>query len=445
MNLSNNKMNKICTSGTWELCNNDKCGYCFNRSFASHPKSMYWSKKNSLQSRRAFKSSQKKFIFDCNICKHEFSDTLGHITNSDRWCPYCACKLLCVDGNCKYCYNKSFASHPRCEYWSNKNKCMPKDVFKSTHNKYLFNCDVCKHEFLLSIAHVTNENKWCPYCGNRKICTIETCEYCYNKSFASHPRSVHWSDKNKVNPRDVSKNNNKKYLFECNICKHEFCDTLNHITASDRWCPYCASRILCDIDDCRYCFNRSFASHPKVTQWSDKNKVKPRDVFKGSQTKYLFNCTKCFKEFEKPLHVISRSDCPLCFNKTELKLLNSLTDLGYTVKTQFKFNECVNSETNRKLPFDFLIDEYKIIVELDGGQHFKQVMNWKSPEEQQRTDKYKMKRANENGYTVIRILQNDVWNDKNNWLKKLESHIYLHERPQKIYIASDNSYEVYSC
>ena len=37
----------------------------------------------------------------------------------------------------------------------------------------------------------------------------------------------------------------------------------------------------------------------------------------------------------------------------------------------------------------------KIIIELDGPQHFIQIMNWKSPEETRKGDIYKMKCAGE--------------------------------------------------
>ena len=50
-------------------------------------------------------------------------------------------------------------------------------------------------------------------------------------------------------------------------------------------------------------------------------------------------------------------------------------------------------------------------VELDGPQHFTQVANWRSPELQHQQDLFKTKCANENGYSVIRVLQTDVVNE----------------------------------
>jgi very-short-patch-repair endonuclease len=73
----------------------------------------------------------------------------------------------------------------------------------------------------------------------------------------------------------------------------------------------------------------------------------------------------------------------------------------------------------RHLPYDFVLSEDKIIIELDGLQHFEQVSNWQSPEETHLNDVYKMKCANENGYSVIRLLQTDVFYDTYDWLNEL--------------------------
>jgi very-short-patch-repair endonuclease len=75
------------------------------------------------------------------------------------------------------------------------------------------------------------------------------------------------------------------------------------------------------------------------------------------------------------------------------------------------------------LPFDFILEEQKIIIEQDGPQHFKQISNWQSPELTKINDIYKMKCANENGYSVIRLLQKDIWHDRYDWLQELLENI----------------------
>jgi hypothetical protein len=56
---------------------------------------------------------------------------------------------------------------------------------------------------------------------------------------------------------------------------------------------------------------------------------------------------------------------------------------------------------------------------LDGKQHFVQVSNWQSPEENQLNDNLKNKLALENGYRMIRICQQIVLNNLEEWDKKL--------------------------
>ena len=60
-----------------------------------------------------------------------------------------------------------------------------------------------------------------------------------------------------------------------------------------------------------------------------------------------------------------------------------------------------------------------MIIELDGEQHFEYISCWHDNEnsyiEQHESDVYKMKKANEKGYSVIRLLTKDVREDKNNW------------------------------
>ncbi len=114
--------------------------------------------------------------------------------------------------------------------------------------------------------------------------------------------------------------------------------------------------------------------------------------------------------------------CGICKNKPEKILYEYLKDIykEYKIELQTRFSWC---RKKLNLPYDFLINELKIIIELDGPQHFKQISNWQSPEIQQEIDTFKNNNAIENGYTLIRILQTDVCNNKNNWQEKLNNTI----------------------
>lgn len=90
----------------------------------------------------------------------------------------------------------------------------------------------------------------------------------------------------------------------------------------------------------------------------------------------------------------------------------------FTITCQAKFDWCV-SEKGNCLLFDFWIEELDLLIELDGDQHFRQVLNWKPPEVTQSRDIRKMLDALQNGFHVIRIYQEDVWRDLNGWEEDL--------------------------
>lgn len=395
----------------------------YERSFASHEKAKYWSKKNGeVKPENVFKSSHKEYWFDCDKCDHDFEKGLNSVVGG-TWCPYCKNQKLCKE-KCITCFNKSFASHDKANFWSKteNNDVNPRDVFKRTDKKYCFDCDKCSHCFDSSLNHITSEGTWCPYCKNKKLCEKEECVSCFNKSFASHEKAEFWSKENgDVKPRDVFKQSHKKYCFDCVKCSHCFDIGLSDITAG-HWCPYCVNQKLCKDDACISCFNKSFASHEKAKYWSEKNgDVNPRNVFKSARQGYQFDCDRCNDSFEKALYSIFAGRwCPFCKNKTELKLYDALKSIYPSIIRQFKQEWC---KKQTYLPFDFCILELKIIIELDGRQHFIQVSNWSSPEEQFENDKYKEKCANDNGYSMVRIIQEDVFNDTCDWLTKIVSSI----------------------
>jgi very-short-patch-repair endonuclease len=447
---------KLLNNDTWcpycaniKLCENNNCSTCFTKSFESHYKSKFFiEKKNNTIPRQIFLQSNNAYFFKCDKCLHTFKTYIYSIVNNHSWCSYCSTppKQLCSDNNCTLCLNKSFLSHEKSKYWSDKNNVKPRDIFVSTGKKYWFNCDKCKHVFKCKISTITIINgSWCPYCVNKQLCKNTDCKLCLNKSFLLHEKSKYLSIKNNINPRNIFINSADKYWFDCVICKHSFDCKIYNIT-SGRWCPYCSvpCKKLCDDIKCKFCFNKSFLSHNKSKYWSSKNNIEPRNVYLGSGKKYWFKCDDCFSEFETNLQsIVGGCWCPNCKNKTEKKLYIALLNIYPNIKCQYKVEWCKNKNC---LPFDFCIDEHKIIIELDGRQHFEQVSNWISPEINHKTDKFKMKCANENFYSVIRILQEDIYYDKYDWLSKIIKNIEKIKNNKCVknkYICYNNEYKIF--
>ncbi|ALH06785.1 endonuclease [Port-miou virus] len=335
---------------------------------------------------------------------------------------------LCAEEECEYCFKRSFASHKNAEFWSTeRNEKTPREVTKNSGRKVWFDCSVCKHSFDTTPGKVSNRGDFCPYCSSNRMCFSDDCGFCFEKSFASHEKAEFWSfEKNEVKPREIFRNANKKYWFECGSCKHSFDVSPNNVVGG-KFCPYCPNNKLCTSADCEICFKKSFANHKKAKFWSPKNQQSPREVFRSAKNKYLFVC-KRNHEFQIALYSISAGQwCAKCKNKTETKLLSFLEKHFGEVVHQFKVSWCKNPDTNKFMPFDFCVG--KTIIELDGPQHYEQVRNWKTPEVTQKNDRYKEDCAAKNGYSVLRILQEDVWEDKIDWRHLLLENIRDYDEP----------------
>ena len=147
-------------------------------------------------------------------------------------------------------------------------------------------------------------------------CENNDCQICFNKSFASHEKAKYWSNKNISNPRKEFKRTTKVFWFDCDCCTHDFSKSLDAIS-NKKWCPYCAHRKLCEDETCVECFNNSFASHRKSKYWSKKNKLHPRQIFTGTQTKFWFDC-KCGHDFKICLNMVGKNWCPYCCRTPKL-------------------------------------------------------------------------------------------------------------------------------
>jgi very-short-patch-repair endonuclease len=160
-------------------------------------------------------------------------------------------------------------------------------------------------------------------------------------------------------------------------------------------CPKCANNVTHEVNDF---IENAQKSHGNKYDYSQVNYI-------NNYTFINIICKEHGLFKQKPYSHVRGVGCPHCINKTEHKLWSLLKEIYPTVKRQFKVEWCKNK---RCLPYDFAIEEYKIIIELDGEQHFKQIANWKSPELQLEIDKYKINCANNNGYSVVRVLQKEV-------------------------------------
>jgi hypothetical protein len=229
--------------------------------------------------------------------------------------------------------------------------------------------------------------------------------------------------------------------FKC-TCLHTFLSSPSSIVAG-QWCPYCAKKKVCGRKNCDPCYVRSLASSIGDKHWSaDNGDVKPWQISKYSQKKCSIDCSGCNTTYKASAGNISQgTGCPKCINKSEKKLgvyFENSSEEEAIHQPKYEWCKSDYNGRNFKLPFDYSIENYKTIIELDGVQHFKDVKYFKlKAADVQQRDLFKMVRAIQNGYSVIRLLQEDVYFSRNNWEERLKLHLRKHPIPHVILLDSE--------
>ena len=407
----------MCNPHSKKTCGDTRCPTCFERSLASVPAAVKaWSTRNlHIRPIDSLKGSRFKVYLKCEDekCSHDYDISPFNYMVGKR-CPFCSkpARKLC-DEECSICYANSFATHAKSKYWSSNNLKLARQTHSFQNAPAEFDCDVCDHVLMISPANIMNEH-WCSYCAHQRVCGDDGCRMCHENSFASHAKSQNWSPKNLQTPREVIKGGRSRAFFDCE-CGHAFEANVSDITRG-RWCGFCSTppKYLCTDENCKKCYDKSFASHPKASYLLDKD---PRLIFCWQSEPERFQCERGHIWCTAPANVSRGTWCPSCKHKTERMVLEFLQRLYPDVEAECKYEWARWPATGRQLSFDFVIG--KAVIELDGDQHFIQVGKWKSPELTRERDLYRMRVSREHGFTIIRILQRDVSFNRYDWKTEL--------------------------
>jgi len=271
----------------------------------------------------------------------------------------------------------------------------------------------CLHEYQSTISNRTG-GSGCPYCSKpiKEICI-------HNSILITHPeiaKEWHPTKNENLYPDKIShgsKNENIWWLCPKTCtegCIHEYKSTPNNRCGINKQnCPFCCNQQICIHSSIVY-------THPNIAkEWhltKNDNKT-PCQFSKGNTSNNIWWI--CNEKHEYKALIKNRtngSGCPNCKHKTEMKLTEYLNKYMPDNITQ-----------ERKLcpgrSYDNISHSCKLVVELDGPQHFVNIPLWKNDSEKnQDIDVYKMKEAIYKGYRIIRILQEDVLKNNEAWLDK---------------------------
>lgn len=432
--------------------------YNFVKNYPDSARSIHPTKNHDIDfSKLTYNSEDTKVNWICLNsqecgCIHEY--LASPRTHLRYGCPFCSGRKVCLHKSIYYLFSELMN-----EWHPTKNDHLdPKTISRGSGVHAWWICSKksdcgCIHEYECEIKGRTLGDRGCPFCSsNRLLCEHQS----FGSLFSKLALEWHPTKNGNITPYDVLPGSSKKIWWLCDAaknvcgCLHEYEAILNHRTKSGgikgpTGCPFCSKPAS------RFCEHNSFeALHSELAkEWhpTKNGNLKPNMVSRGTD-KSVWWLADCGHEFEMKIteRTTQGHGCNLCIHpfKCEKIICDYLISVRNDVIKGFNPNWCRNGETGRLLPFDFLIKEYDLILELDGEQHFKNVKLWrKGYKETQTRDIYKMVCANERGYSMIRIKRNDVYKNLIDWKSILLEHIKSYDKVTNIFITRDDAYKEY--
>ena len=328
----------------------------------------------------------------------------------------------------RWCINNN--KQKMLELWDEElNKCSAFDIQKGSNHKYWFKCPRNLHESKqIKLLHLTcqNENVYCSKCNSFAQWGIDNLGEDFLEKYWDY-------SKNTINPWNINYGSHDKVWMFCQEKDYHGSYEIrcNSFSNGSR-CSYCGNFKLHKLDSLGNLF-------PQVLKiWSNKNKFSPFEIYPMSGKKAYFKCN-CGKHNDTyrtiSNTVINDFECPVCIKEKidsnlQLKVSNFINEnYNYTLLHE---NKCTinpkNPLSNNLLRFDNEIKELKLIIEVNGIQHYKltnfHILTSKksgtTPQEeleyQKWKDKYKQSYALKYGYYYLEI---PYWTEKDESYKQL--------------------------
>lgn len=284
--------------------------------------------------------------------------------------------------------------------------------YKTTEDKVELKCKNGHTFFQTPHHHLSGHG--CDYCA-RGVYILNT------EQFIEEARKVH-GDKYDYS-KSIFTGMNNHLIIKCPEHGEFQMVTLNHTTYG-RGCY-----------DCAQIRNGILSRKPLEKYIEDANKIynnkfdysRVHETYEKGDSKVNIGCPSC-----KQFFIIRAKDhldghqCKNCKNKTQIIFYEFLRNqYGDNMFIPEKiFEDCKNKNY---LPFDFYSEEMNIIIELDGRQHLEEVNIFRETlEVRQKIDFKKMYFLQSKNISLIRIFQEDVYENKYNWKNDIINNVNLH-------------------
>lgn len=198
----------------------------------------------------------------------------------------------------------------------------------------------------------------------------------------------------------------KWYKYRCNKCgwSDGWMEETNLI---NNGCAFCANKVIVEgVNDIP-------TTHPWMVKYFQGGYDEAKKYTYQSNRKINVICPDCGRISDRKIPICNLYNqgfsciCSDGFSFGHKFVYNMLLQLEKDFNPNVRFDWCVFEDLNKKGRFgeyDFVLEEYKIIIEVDGDFHRNDnLMNGQTKEYSKHVDDMKDKLANKNGYEVIRI------------------------------------------
>ena len=313
------------------------------------------------------------------------------------------------------------------------NNCSPQEVTYGSHgfnNKgYWFKCPKGNHDSeqknINNFTSVNEKSTECNQCNSFAQWGIDNiCSDFLNKYWD-------WNKNNElgINPWKISRRCHKRVWIKCQKKNyHDSYDIQCDTFVSGTRCSYCKGSKVHPLDSLGQYIINNYGKEFLDKIWSDKNNKSPFEYTPFSEQKIWWKCIdNKHDDYKRMIKNSNKQEfrCPKCVQKRKESLLQekvrlyleSLNNGQYVILHEYNCTIVpINPKTNKKLPFDNEIKELKLIIEVNGRQHYKELSGkWFDENfdlhKLQLHDRYKKFIAYKNGYEYIVI---PYWIDDDN-------------------------------
>lgn len=308
--------------------------------------------------------------------------------------------------NTKIPYSKTENFQKKLDEQRGKGKFLVIGEYQRNNIKVLIKCLKCNYKWEVLPMQLTRKNRptGCPSCSNN-----------IRKDTEMFKKEVFKWVGDEYTVLGEYQNNSTPVTMRHNKCGKEYSVRPNDFQQGYR-CPFCSH-------------GHTLKTHDEFVKEvyslvGDKYSVISEYKGTGEYIMMRHNENNCDYEYQVfPRNFLSnKTRCPVCKSVMSGDSKGSRKIKEYLEKNNIKFikektfDDCKDI---RKLKFDFYLPDYKILIEFDGNQHFKETKFLKGQNfiNARKRDKIKNNWCLENNYTLLRIDEKSVrkfehiWND----------------------------------